>query len=257
MQLRRHLGLPARLDYVRAGRFEHDRRSVDLRTGRHLRPLVDGDVPSLALDNHRRLANAFGRRALSDFVLGLVTCIHLADDLDRCGRSDQRLVRHHEAVALAMLVLECRDERPHPVAIVGGFGKRNLKREIGAVITKVQPTLGAGRRHADILVRHFAEPVLGHLRHEVVDPGESIFLELYLDGLFAKHPEIGEPHPVGRQHPGKRVDQDTGHTEHVGDTAGMLPACPAKAGQGVTRDVVAPAYGNFLDRIGHVLQPRS
>src|SRR5205085_5491764 len=87
--------------------------------------------------------------------------------------------------------------------------------------------------------------------------------------------------PVGRQHAGERMDEDALHAERVGDSARVLPARPAEAGERVTCDVMAScdrnlpnsrshvvhgnleeSFGDLLqslsaDRIGDFLEPRS
>lgn len=48
------------------------------------------------------------------------------------------------------------------------------------------------------------------------------------------------------------MQEDPGHAERIGDTAGMLAAGTAETGQRVFTDVIAALDGYFLDRIGHV-----
>jgi hypothetical protein len=77
--------------------------------------------------------------------------------------------------------------------------------------------------------------------------------ERLLDGLLAGGADRGEAHAVGGQERRQRMNQHPGHTERVGDQAGVLAAGAAEAVQRVTGDVVAALYRDFLDRIGHVL----
>jgi len=49
------------------------------------------------------------------------------------------------------------------------------------------------------------------------------------------------------------VDQHFGDTEAIGDQARMRPPRPAEAIERVAGHVVAALDGDFLDRVGHVL----
>ena len=74
-----------------------------------------------------------------------------------------------------------------------------------------------------------------------------------LDRQLAQHPDIGQPHAIGREHAGERMQEDGGHAQRIGHPAGMLPARPAEAAERILRHVMAALDGDLLDGIGHVL----
>ena len=69
---------------------------------------------------------------------------------------------------------------------------------------------------------------------------------------LAYRPPIRETHAISRQYPRQRMNHHTVHAKRIRHQTGMLPACAAKAGQGITRDIMPALNGDFLDRIGHV-----
>ena len=62
---------------------------------------------------------------------GFILDLAAADDLDRDRLDDQGLVGHHEAVALAMRVLE-------PLAHRGGVAERDRERRVGTLVFKMR-----------------------------------------------------------------------------------------------------------------------
>ena len=56
-----------------------------------------------------------------------------------------------------------------------------------------------------------------------------------------RRPDVGEPHAVGREQRGHRMDQAGPHPQRVGDGAGVLRPRAAEHRQAVARDVVARA----------------
>ena len=83
--------------------------------------------------------------------------------------------------------------------------------------------------------------------------GQKLGRERRLDGQLAQHPDIGEPHAIGREHAGKRVQEDRRHAQRIGHAAGMLPPRPAEAAERILRHVMAALDGDLLDGIGHIL----
>ena len=73
-----------------------------------------------------------------------------------------------------------------------------------------------------------------------------------LDRLLAQHALVREPHAVGGEHAGERVDEHGLHAELVGHQACMLAARAAEALQREARRVVPLLHRDLLDRIGHV-----
>ena len=89
--------------------------------------------------------------------------------------------------------------------------------------------------------------------HQVaLDLRQGLCIELDLDRLLAHGRNIGEPHAVGRQHAGERVNVNAGHAEFIGHQAGMLAAGAAEARQRVFGHVVAALHRDELDGVGHV-----
>src|SRR5262249_16950141 len=82
---------------------------------------------------------------------------------------------------------------------------------------------------------------------------EGLAAKRKLDGLLARRADVGEAHAVGRKQRREGVNENARHAERVGYQAGMLAARAPEAVERVMRDVVAALDGNFLDRIGHVL----
>ena len=92
---------------------------------------------------------------------------------------------------------------------------------------------------------------------ELVQPrrrrGEAFGGQRQLDRRLAHRHRVRQPHAVGRQHAGQRMDEDARHAQRIGDVAGMLAAGTAEALQRVAGDVVATRHRDALDRPGHVL----
>ena len=64
--------------------------------------------------------------------------------------------------------------------------------------------------------------------------------------------DLGEPHAIGREQPGERMQQHGLDAERVRDQAGVLASGPAEGVQRIARDVVAALHRDLLDRLGHV-----
>ena len=90
-------------------------------------------------------------------------------------------------------------------------------------------------------------------RADLRDIAQSLLVEPRQHGAGAGGADRGEPHAVGRQHAGQRMDQHRCHAERVGDEAGMLAAGAAKRIQHIVGDVVAALDRDRLDRVRHVL----
>ena len=104
----------------------------------------------------------------------------------------------------------------------------NLMGEIGQ-------SLGAQRVH----------DLLGRLRPRLI--------QRRFDGTLAHGAGVGEPHAIGGEQAGERVDQNRAHAQRIGHEAGVLAARAAETLQGVVGHVIAALHGDFLDGVGHVL----
>ncbi len=76
--------------------------------------------------------------------------------------------------------------------------------------------------------------------------------EFSLDRLLAQHRLIRQPHPIGREHAGERVDEHRVHAQLVRHQAGVLAPGAAEALQGEPGRVVPLLQRHLLDRVGHV-----
>jgi hypothetical protein len=83
--------------------------------------------------------------------------------------------------------------------------------------------------------------------------GHGLRVQATLHRFLAHHVLVGQAHAVSRQHTRQRVHQHLRHAQGIGHQTRMLPACAAKALQGVARHVVAPRHRDFLDGVGHLL----
>ena len=84
----------------------------------------------------------------------------------------------------------------------------------------------AGAR--DALALQLRLRIVGEGRGEASARSKSLRIEQAQHGAAARGLELGEPHAVGRQHAGQRMDQHAADAERVGDEAGMLPAGAAE-----------------------------
>ena len=112
-------------------------------------------------------------------------------------------------------------------------------------------------RGADLACRHplgldLRARVLVERLEEPRQRGDQAGVQRGLDGLLAHGDDVGEPDPVGRQHPGQGMDQHRRHAQRVGHGAGVLAARAAEHVQDVLGHVVAALHRNLLDRVGHV-----
>ena len=69
---------------------------------------------------------------------------------------------------------------------------------------------------------------------------------------LADHAGIGQPHAIGREHPGEGMHEDRLHPQLVRHQAGMLPARPAEALERVARGIVPLLDAHLPDRMRHV-----
>jgi hypothetical protein len=255
------LGPPARLDDGGGGRLGDDGGAVDAVAGAQLlaaehRRLVRDAVAAHADPGERRRRRRVaprhrGHRPVPACLLGP------ANRLDRDGLDDLRLARHDEAVALAVRRLEGGEDLGERGRLVGRLEQarpeRHDQRRVGPGIAQMEPL-----QHRDRARRHaLGGERPGRLAGEVVrhgaQPRQQPRCQGRLDGPLAQHALVGQPHAVGREHTGQRVQQHPRHAERIGNQAGMLPAGTAEAAERVFRDVVAALDRDLLDGVGHVL----
>ena len=84
------------------------------------------------------------------------------------------------------------------------------------------------------------------------DANERVDAKGLVDPLRALGGDVGQSHAIGREQRRKRVDEDGGNRQGVGDVAGVLAARPAKAIERIARDIIAARDRNRLDRLGHL-----
>ena len=133
------------------------------------------------------------------------------------------------------------------------IGEIDDQRGVGAVVTDMDlaPDLDQGRRH--LLGGKLGPGVRRQLVEQLGDLGDEVIGKLGLDAALAHGADVRQAHAVGRQHPGKGMDEDPGHAERVGDQTGVLSAGAAEAAKRVLGHVVAALDRYLLDRARHVL----
>ncbi len=132
------------------------------------------------------------------------------------------------------------------------FGiERHNKRRIGAEVTDMGAAFQYYPAHA--LRRHLGPRVTFEGHQGLVQGRHGCRLELSLDATLADHPDIGQPHAIGRQDSGEGMQQHLIHTERVGHGADMLAGRGTEAAQRVVGDVVAALGRDNLDGVGHVV----
>ena len=157
-----------------------------------------------------------------------------------------RLLGRDEAEPLVVRVLEGFDD-------AGPVGEIDLERGIGAFVSEMHLADRGHLAGGDSLARHLVARVGFELGHHAVELTHQPVVERRLDGAFAHHAQIGQPHAVGRQHAGEGVDEHPCHAERIGDQTGVLPARAAEAVEDIFGDVVAALDRDLLDGVGHVL----
>ncbi len=238
---------PSGLDERGRRRLDDDRRPGKFCPGTERFAVIDRDRVRAAIEEDVRLRDGLRLggpvRQLRDRIVGHVGGAHR---LGRHGFDDQRLFRHHETIALPMRRGEGgRHLVERPV--------RDRQRRVGAVIFHVCPLQHADAALIDALGAHLGSARLAKLRQGRPQSRHQRRRQRRLHRLLLHRTQIGEPHPVGRQHARQRVDIYPGHAERVGHQARMLPARTAKAGERVLRHVMAALDRDLLDRVRHVL----
>ena len=133
------------------------------------------------------------------------------------------------------------------------LGEVDDQRRIGALVPQMYLVEDAGAVRFTALALHLRAAIGFHFGEGLLQIGDHRVVESRLDGALAHHPKVGEPHAVGRQHAGERMDEHAADAECVGHQAGVLATGAAEANQRVLGDVVASLDRNLLDRLGHVL----
>ena len=151
-----------------------------------------------------------------------------ADGLHGQALQRQPAIGHEETVAATVHVEEGRGHR-HVLA------PRHVQGDIGACVLDVGAALdgdlprrealdlefGSCRRHQPLEDRRRS------VRRRLVRVGDG--LERQLHRVFAQGAHIGEPHAVGAEDAGQRVQDDRTHAEGVGDRdRHAVPAAPPK-----------------------------
>ena len=240
------LGLPAGLDHGGGVGFGDDRRPFDF----------VARMQDFAQEYRRALRLAAGvhvhccRALWSDTTRrgggsGFGGRIRHADGFDRDRFREQGAFGHEEGIALAVRSLELLDH-------VRDRAETDNQRGISAVVSEVHPLHHAYalRRHA--LVQDFLPRRQRQLIQGVFEQLPVVLREFHLHRLLAHCGDVGEPHAVGREHAGERMDEHPGHAQRIGHQAGVLAARAAEAAQRVFGHVVAALHRNLLDRVGHV-----
>ena len=96
-------------------------------------------------------------------------------------------------------------------------------------------------------------PVLLHRCQNIAQLADQLVRQNRFDRVLAENPQIGETHPVGRQHAGEGMDEHARHAQRIGDQAGVLATRAAEAVEGVFGHVVTTLDRDLLDGMGHVV----
>ena len=255
MVARAQLRRPAGLDHDRRGRLDDDRGSRDPiaraqmgalehrrreRLGRLVRrPRGDHRDPIYRLE---RLARA----ARHDRQLRLVDLRHAADRLDRHLHDHETAAFDHEPVTGAVLGLE-------GPAQLGGVGRGQLERGIGAAVADVHAGDGRDARRLHALALEFPARRRREFLDRLLERLHQGIVEGRLDRPLPDHAHVCQAHAVGRQHARERMHENAREPQRIGDQAGVLPGRAAEAAEHVIGDVVAALDRDLLDRIGHVV----
>ena len=156
------------------------------------------------------------------------------------------LLGRDEAVLQIMRRLELGDD-------ARAVGEVDDQGRIRPLVAQMDLAQRVGALQIAALAGHPGPALLLHPVERLGDVFQQRIVEDRLDRALAHHAQIGEPHPVGGKNPGEGVDEDAADAERIGDQAGMLPARPAEAVEGVAGHVVAALDRDLLDRLGHVL----
>jgi hypothetical protein len=171
--------------------------------------------------------------------------IRSAHRLDRDRLDDQAAIGHEEAVAPAVGRLELGDDIRDPA-------EADDERRVGSVVAHVNAPDDSNPLRRDALGQQLFARDRSETPQFFLQAREPVLVQLRLDRLFAHRDRVGEPHAVGGEHAGKRVNEDAGHSEGVGDPAGVLTRGAPEAAQRIFGDVVPALNGDLLDRFGHV-----
>src|SRR4029079_7965794 len=124
---------------------------------------------------------------------------------------------------------------------------------VGAVIAKMCTGMGGDGVRRDALALDFSDGGCGQAIAKGEERRQGSRIEGQNDTFRAERPNIGEPHSVGGEHAGVRVNEDRLQTERAGNAAGVLAASAAEAVESIFGYVIATLDRNLLDGVRHVL----
>ena len=246
MVLRRDLGLPVRLDHDGLMRLDDEGRARDamawLETGaqedRRVVPSATGEEPRRRL----RFGNLVDRERHVRLVRMVATAKRL--DLDRLDLD--RFVRAGKAEALPVHRLERGLE-------LDEGADRHGQCAVGAEIAEMREHADADAGAWHTLALQLRLRIVGEGRGQSFRRSKSLRIEQAQHGAAPCGFQLCEPHAVGRQDAGQRMDEHADDAKRVGDEAGMLPTRAAEGIEHIVGDVVAALHRDGLDRVRHVL----
>ena len=244
MALGQDLGPPARFDHRGGVVLDHHGRAVHLMAGAQHGAGMDGGIAPGAGAEHAGVAQGLGG-ALGRFQGGQGRRFAAARHFDGGGFHHQGPAIHDEAEAGAM---------------GGGKGlgdavqrtEGDVQGSVRALVFDFQRTAGAHVRALDALAFQLAAGDGFDVGHGAVDRRHAVGGQGGFQPCFLQHPQVGQTHAIGRQHPGQGMQDHHVHGQLVGHQTGVLTAGTAEAGQGVAGDVVAAGDADLLDGVGHV-----
>ena len=136
----------------------------------------------------------------------------------------------------------------------GGPIGRERERGLGAGVAQVQAANAGDLPGSESLGgEHLVALFFQRLEHRF-EPRELRVVESDPPCVRVAVPgHVRQPHAVGREHAGKRMQKDAADTQAAGNSAGVLPAGSAEDDQRVVAHVVAARYRDLADRLRHVV----
>ncbi len=246
--------LPALLHHDGLVRLDDDRRPGHPVPGSNGFALIDiGLMPATVAEEARR---AHAPRASRRRSLGfrLAERRSATDGLDAYRLDHQRLGAVDKAKSRAMgdqeIVAQLLAMVGRNLAAATGEGG-DFQRGVGSGVTNVRADVHGNGPAPDALPGKLRRAQVSEVPTDCSQRIAGRF-QRHVEGLHADGANVCEPHAIGRQQAGHRVDQHFCHAERIGHQTGVLATGPAEAVQRIRGDVVTALHGDLLDRLRHV-----